>query len=81
MPVIKILTFNAVGLGQLRAVGQQWLANLLPALALWQADVDMCRREVIDVKPDIFLPAMLDQFFVCRLYQYAVGKCSGVNHV
>lgn len=43
-------TFNTVGLGKLRAVLQQRLGNVLPARALGQPQVDVGRREVVDVE-------------------------------
>lgn len=40
---LRELTLNTVCLGQLRAVNQQRLADLLPALAFRHTEIDMCR--------------------------------------
>jgi hypothetical protein len=43
-------TLDRVGLGQLGQVGQQVLGDVVPGLALAQAQVDVSARELVDVK-------------------------------
>jgi hypothetical protein len=58
--VILLVALDTIRLGQLRTVHQQLCSDLLPILALWQPHVDMRRRQVVDVEPHIFFPAVLD---------------------
>ena len=57
-------TFDGVGLDQLRAVDEECLWNGLPFHARWHAQIDVCRRQLVDVEPDVLGPCILDQVLV-----------------
>lgn len=68
----NLLTLDTVRLRQLRAINQQRLADLLPILALRHAEVDMCGREIVDVKPHVLLPAVFDEFLIYKMCQWVL---------
>lgn len=43
-------TVDRVGLCQLSAVFEQWFRNVVPCLALAEAQIHVCTRQVIDVE-------------------------------
>jgi len=62
--VIFLVSFDTVCLCQLRAVDQQFFCHFFPVLAFREAHVDMSRGQIIDVKPNVLIPAVFDQLFI-----------------
>lgn len=48
--LVQLLTFNGVCLRKLRAILEQILVNSIPRLILWQPDVHVSRRQIVNVK-------------------------------
>lgn len=59
-------TLDRVCLHELCTVGEEVLCDRFPRHTLRHAQVDVCRREFVDVKPDILRPGVLDEVFICR---------------
>jgi hypothetical protein len=58
-------TFNTIRLGQLRTINHQFLGHLLPIFSLRQPHINMRGRQIINMEPHIFFPAIFDELFVC----------------
>lgn len=59
-------TFDGVRLDELRTICEQGLRHALPCHVLGHADVNVGRREFVDVKPDILRPCVFDELLVCE---------------
>lgn len=67
-------TLDTVCLGKLGTIDQEILVHALPVVALGQAHIDVGRRKIIDMKPNIFVPAILDKLFI-----YATNQHTGTH--
>ena len=58
-------TFDRVGLDELCTVREQCFGDGLPrGYRLWHAEVHMCGRKFVNVKPDVLWPRIFDQVFI-----------------
>ena len=59
------VTFDGVGLYELRTIYKQWFWNGLPrGYRLWKTEVHVCRGKLVDVKPDVLRPCVFNQIFI-----------------
>lgn len=78
--VVLLVALDGVGLGELGEVGEEGLGEGFPGpggrggggavVAVaggGEAEVDVCRGELVSVEPDVFFPAVLDEVFVCGI--------------
>ena len=59
-------TFNRVCLDELCAIGQQSVWYALPCHRVRHAEIDMGRGELVNVKPDVLWPSVLDELFIYK---------------
>lgn len=62
--VVLLISLNAVGLGELRTVDQEVRRNAVPLLALPETHIDVGTAQVVDMKPNVFFPAVRDEFLI-----------------
>lgn len=63
--MVSGVTFDRVGLYELGAIHKQWFRNGLPrGYRLWEAEVHVCRGELVNVKPDVLWPRVFNQFLI-----------------
>lgn len=75
--VVPLVALYGVGLCQLRQVRDEVLGEGVPALAVLHAEVDVGAGELVDVEPDVFVPAMLDEILVLELVLACVDEPGG----
>lgn len=60
----RLFTFDRVCLHQLRAIGEKILRNALPRHPVRHSEIDVSRRQFVDMEPHILGPSVLDQVLV-----------------
>jgi hypothetical protein len=60
------LTFDRIGLDELRTVHKQCLGNSFPGgYRFGQAEIHVRGGKLVHVKPDVLRPRILDQILIC----------------
>ena len=55
------LTFDGVGLYELRAIHKKWFGNGIPrGSRLWEAEVHVRGGKLVNMKPDVLWPRVFD---------------------
>jgi len=62
--VVFLVAFYRIRFGELSAVVKQGLWYFVPGVSLSHSEVDMGARQIVNVEPDIFVPAMSYQVLV-----------------
>jgi hypothetical protein len=52
-------------------VGDYFFRNVLPSLPFFEAEVNMSARELVDMEPNIFFQAVLNEVFICKRVSFA----------